>query len=247
LRKSSLWSGLATLLLSACASAPAPAPPPAGPVRTIAIVSAIGPDLVLGETGPALADDQSQSIAVPQWDLDGVTLAAARAALVRRFQVIATIRVDPNETPLISTAAILDAARKGTLAPATADLILMISLSNSAQNRQGHRSVDFGVGVSRWRAPPVFGQPPYVHAFLAVTLIDGKSLTVVTQAAMKIKAREQSIFGEDETLPFVPLENFEWHDHWSDLTNKQHEQIHQLIAALLKQSVPFTLDKLPSP
>jgi hypothetical protein len=213
----------------------------------IAIVSAIGPDLILGQTGPALADDQSQSIAVPQWDLDGVALTAARTALARRFQVVAATRIDPNETPLLSTATILDAARKGALAPTPADLILVISLSNSALNRQGHPSVDYGVGVSRWRALPVFGQPPYVHAFLAVTLIDGKSLTVVAQAAMKMKAREPSVFGEDETLPFVPLQNFDWHDHWPDLTSKQHDQIHQLLATLLKQSVPFTLDKLPPP
>ena len=233
------------VLLSACTAAPVV--PPTDPTRTIAIVSAIGPDLILGETGAALADDQSQSIAVPQWDLDGVALAAARTALARRFTVVAATRIDPNETALDSTAAILGAARKGTLAPTPAVLILVISPSTSALNRQGHLSVDYGVGVSRWRALPVFGQPPYVHAFLAVTLIDGRSLTVVAQAAMKIKAREPSIFGEDETLPFVPLENFDWRDHWSDLTAKQHEQIHQLIAALLKQSVPFTLDKLPSP
>jgi len=233
------------LLLSACAAAPPP--PPADPTRTIAVVSAIGPDLILGETGPVLADDESQSIAVPQWDLDSVALTAARTALERRFTVVATTRIDPNETPLDSTAAILAAARKGRLAPTPADLILVISLSNSAQNRQGHLSVDYGVGVSRWRGTPLFGRPPYVHAFLAVTLIDGNSLAVVTQAAMKIKAREQSLFGADETLPFVPLEQFDWRDHWSDMTAKQHQQIHQLIATLLKQSVAFTLDKLPSP
>jgi hypothetical protein len=247
LGKSSILSGLALALLSACTAQPPLPPPPTGPIQTIAIASAIGSDIMLGQTGSARSDDMSQSIAVPDWDLDGIAIAAAETSLARRFKVVAASPPAEDAPPLDSTAAILDAARKGTLSRTPADLILVISLSSTAQNRQGHPTIDYGVGVSRWRGTPLFSRPPYVHAFLAMTLIDGRSFTVVAQAATKIKARQQSVLGEDDSLPFVPLENFEWQDHWADMTNRQHEQIHQLIATLVRESVPFSLARLTSP
>lgn len=246
--KSRILSGLGLALLSACAAAPASAPPvPDGPIRTIAIASAIGTDIMLGQTGSARSDDTSQSIAVPQWDLDGIAITAAETTLARRFKVVAAAPPAEEVPPLDTTAAILDAARKGSLSRTPADLILVISLSSTAQNRQGHPTIDNGVGVSRWRGTPLFSRPPYVHAFLAMTLIDGHSFTVVAQTATKIKARQPSVLGDDDSLPFVPLENFEWRDHWADMTNRQHEQIHQLIATLVRESVPFTLARLTSP
>jgi hypothetical protein len=235
------------LLLSACAALPASPPSPESPTRTIAIASAIGPEIILGETGAAASDDASQHIAVPGWDLDGIAITAARTALARRFKVVAAASTPQDGPALSSTAAILAAARKGALTPTPADLILVISSSNSAQNRQGHPTVDYGVGVSRWRGTPPFSRPPYVHAFLAVTVIDGKRFTLVTQASLKMKARRQSVLGDEETLPFVPLEEFDWRDHWSDLTERQHEQIRQLVATLLKQAIPFTIEKLTLP
>ena len=245
--RSSLLLGLA-VLLSACTAHPGSPQHPAALTRSIAIVSALGPNILVGSTGGPASENTSESVAVPDWDLDGVALAAARTELSRRFEVASASRA-PDQAPgrpaLASTAAILDAARDGVLTPVPADLILVLSLSNTAQNQQGHPTVDYGVGISKWRSPLSIVRPAYVHTFLAVTLIDGRSQTVITQASLKMKAREPSLLGATETLPFVPLESFEWHNHWADMTNRQHEQIHQLLTTLLKEAVPYTLEKMP--
>jgi len=236
-RKSNILLVAALLVLSACGtSAPTPADPPA---RTLAIVSSIGPDILLGTTGGADDDNKSERVAVPGWNLDAVTIAAARKTLSPRYRIVAS-DVKPA---LTSTAAMLDAAKAGTLTTAPADLILVLSPSSSEDNRAGHPTIDYGVGVSRWLGP-LLARPPYVHAFLAVTLIDGHGFTVVSQSLLAMKARQPSVLGENTTLPFVPIETLYWPGTWADMNERQHEQVHQLTLALLNQSVPYTLQKL---
>lgn len=224
------------LLLAACGG---PAPPAEPPARTLAIVSSIGPDILLGTTGDNEADAKTERVAVPGWHLDEVAIDAARKSLAVRYRIVAAESLAVPD----STAALVEAARAGKLTAAPADLILVVSPSTSAQHHDGHPTIDYGVGVSRWEGP-YFPRPPYVHAFLAVTLIDGHDFTVVGQSAVKMKARQPSAFGEDETLPFVPIDTFVWPGQWADMTERQREQVHQLTLALLNQSMPYTLDRL---
>ncbi len=235
-----LLTAVLLLLLSACGpSTPPPADPP---TRTLAIVSSIGPDILLGSTGDAPDDNQTERVAVPGWNLDGVALATARKVLSPHYRIVAA---DTKPVPG-STAAMLEAAKAGTLTTAPADLILVVSPSSSAENREGHPTIDYGVGVSRWLGP-VFPRPPYVHAFLAATLIDGRNFTLIGQTLLSMKAQRPSVLGDEATLPFVPIETFVWPDHWADMSERQHEQVHQLTLALLNQSIPYTLAKLAAP
>lgn len=241
---------LVAIFLSSCATKPDKFSPIDSQGKTIAIISSIGPRIIVGTTGITVFENAKDVVEVPEWNLDSIATQSANAALSPRFAIIPATRnamIVDSDTRLdksVSTNyAISDAVRTKAHIESAVDLILIISLSNTAQNYTGRSTVDYGVGVSKWR-DPFATRPPHVHTFLEMTILDGRNYNVISQSPLKIHSKTRTMFGGDESVPIDPIDDFEWKDHWVEMTAEQHEIIHQKISELLKEAIPFTIQKM---
>jgi hypothetical protein len=107
------------------------------------------------------------------------------------------------------------------------------------------------IGVDKMRVP--FGDsPPVVHTFLLLSVIDGKTMKTIYDTPLMLDPGTLPKRGLAELLnlnqpavfPGMPLEDFDWQDNWSDMTEAQHQQIEQATKDLLTQSIIYTLSQM---
>lgn len=242
-----ITSVLVALMLAGCATKPQTVSVVDRPAKTVAVVASMGPKIIVGTTGVTVFEKATDAVEVPEWDLDGVAAKAMTEALSSRFQVIVAkpreqlVDSDSRLTKAVnSTLAIETEVRQKVTFSQPVDLVVALTLSNTAQPyRQGHETVDFGVGVSKWRQP--FGtRAPRVHTYLEMAVLDGATLKVLATKSLVVP----NSAGTGEAPPVVGLKGFEWHDYWHEMTPEQQDLIHQRIVSLLTQGVPYTLKQM---
>jgi len=229
-------------LLSGCAAKPEVAPPTIFSAKSVTVIPGVGSKILVATTGMTVFENNEEYAEVPEWNLDGLVTQIGNEALSKRYTIINPSRSSPvvdYDTRLDKFTrdelAIQNEIRKKVSFAKSPDLIVVIALSNSAQDFQGQRPVDYGVGVSKWYLP-IGKRPPHAHTYLEVILLDGHTLQELSERPL--------ILPPSEKRPKQDLNGFEWTDHWADMTLAQREEVHQALVQLLRTSIPYTLNKM---
>ncbi|HVI51582.1 MAG TPA: hypothetical protein VM661_10260 [Candidatus Sulfotelmatobacter sp.] len=233
---------IAAALLSGCAAKPEMAPPSISSAKTVTVIPGVGSKILVATTGITVFENNEEFAEIPEWNLDALVAQIGNEALSKKFTII----TPSHSSPVVDYDTRLDKFTRDELAiqkeirqkvsfTQSPDLIVAIALSNSAQAYQGQRPVDYGVGVSKWYLP-IGKRAPHAHTFLEVILLDGHTLKELSERPLIIPPSEKP--------PMQDLKDFEWTDHWADMTPAQREQIHQALVQLLRTSIPYTLNKM---
>jgi hypothetical protein len=153
----------------------------------IGIISAIGDDLTVTQAGLTGTDGSSRNASIEAWGLDDLVVARIGAALAPRFQIQpvtyprAAFAVQVPVSPF-RAAKLLDRP-DGRIAemvhsyvtPQGLDAYVVVTKAGGAYGSRGGQVV--GIGIINHVA--MFGSSAQLHALYAVTVIDGRTLTVL--------------------------------------------------------------------
>ena len=162
------------LLLLACVAVRVAAAPAAPAVPRIGIVSAIGDKFYLRKIGITVFGNESQEMAIDSWHLDDIMAAKLRAALAKRFDV----QVVPVSYRRATFANVADESKIGDLvradvSPHALDSYLVVY---KRKERYGNSNqILWGLGVVEGKT--VFGPQTSVHAYYALSMVDGHTFT----------------------------------------------------------------------
>lgn len=250
LKKTFVLVGAALLLTSCASEHPTPVTVPQS-AKTIAIVSSIPPQIRVAETGITVLQRGYEIVQVPDWHLDDISADAASATLALRYDVVRA-KTDAwiddsvyNLDKIIGrTGALSKFVRDHAHVEKPVDLYLLISLDDTPQPYDQSSTVLVGVGVSKMRHI-FYTLPPAVHTFVRLTLIDGKTFEVIATTPVEHTPRGAGgILGMPESSPTENLDNFDWKDPWSKMSEAQHDVIRATLTTLLSASVTYTIKEM---
>ena len=236
----------ATLLIAGCASRPEPVAVPAS-AKTIAVVSAVPPEFRVATTGMTVFENALDVVDVADWHLDDVAADAAMAALSARFQPVRA-KVDGPVKDLDTkldklfggTDQLSEQVRRTVQVEKPVDLYLVVMPSGEYR---GLPNINIGVGISKVRVP--FGtNPPAVHTYLKLALLDGQTLKVIGEAPVRKAPGKPPGHAAQKDHPSERLDGFEWKNNWHEMSEAQQDLIRDRVKALLTESIPYTIREM---
>lgn len=260
MRRSVYFLALACLLLAACDTKPAAPPvvmiPPTA--KTIAVAVIIPPVLRLETTGLTAFELSTDIVDIPDWQLDKVAANEATAALTPQFTVeSATVDAPITIRPLSQIDRWMGAQtddvgaelRGHIHADRPADLYLVIfsepeaSLRSTGKTTVGNRITIPTLGIGVYKERHILRTlAPQAHVYLLMAVVDGHTFSTLALTGLRMATGRSAIGTTD--MPVVPLDNFDWHDDWRDMTAAQHDQIHSQIVSMLTASVGYTIQQI---
>jgi hypothetical protein len=242
----------ALLVLNGCASPPIESriPPTA---QTIAIVSEIPPQIRIATSGMTAFENALDIVDVPDWNLRAIADDAAKAVLSPRFQIVTATTDDvvADDTSQLDRAfageaSLEDQIRTRIHPTAPTDLYVIIAPGDRAHVQARLPNVLLGIGVSKVRNP-FHTDPPLVHTFAEIIVADAKSDKVLSVESLRITPTAHGLLGITYNAPSEPLDDFEWHDHWIEMSKAQQGLIHDRLTDLLRRAVTYTLHGMMPP
>lgn len=240
--------------LAACAAEKPPVLANSAAYKSVAIIAAIPSRIDLGTTGMFAFDNDSDTVDVPEWHLDTLTLDAATRALSHHYQIAYTLADDQfvdSDSPLTAaleqSTVIQDYARQHAQPGHPADIYIVLCESVRVFPNSNPPPIIQFLGVQKVR-DPILTRPPFVHSYILATIMDGRTFKIITETPLLLPPhkRAEGAFGNGAwgvggAYPEELLPDFQWKDHWRDLTEDQRTLIHDRIVYLLSTSTFFTL------
>lgn len=233
------------LLLAGCASEPTDVNLPS-PGRSISIVSCVPPNIRIATFG-LLAGKALDIVDVSDWHLDQVASNAAAKVLAPRYQIILASVDRPivdGDAPINHVFrgedALEDQIRSYVHPAGPVDYYVILAVGVRGEPHEDAPYIFQDIGVSKMRN--IFRTlPPVAHTFLEVILADARTDKVLSITALEDYPRRARLFGIKQYMPEKPLDGFEWHDYWHEMSDAQHDLIKTTLTHLLQESVAYTL------
>lgn len=244
----------ALALLAACAADRPPVLANTAAYKSVAVIAAIPSKIDLGTTGLFVFDNDHDTVDVPDWHLDSLALDAATRALSPHYRIAFALADDQfvdTDSPLTAalehSTVIQDYARKHAQAGHPADIVIVLCESVRVFPNTNPPPIIQFVGVQKLR-DPLLTRPPFVHSYILATIMDGKTLNIITETPLLLPPHKRAggpfgngAWGVGGAYPEELLPGFQWKDHWRDLTEDQRTLIHDKITYLLSTSTYYTL------
>ena len=238
------------LCLSACDQSVQPITNlPAG-ASSVVIVPTIPDTAQIYNLGVTVFGNHLDEPNIDSWDLLTAIYGASEHVLEPRYKVI---EVSPG-TNLVDLGKLMS---KDINEPSTANIVaksahltappdLYVLLSPWQPEGAPTPYYLSGIGLthvaSPWLAPE---QPPYVHTMMQVTVINGKTMGMLSLMPLQMPPDAGGFPGGFLSaivwLPAIQLRGFQWHNTWAEMTPDEQDLIHTKIDNLLTTSVQFTL------
>lgn len=238
------------LCLSACDQSVQPITNlPAG-VSSVVIVPAIPDTAQVYNLGATVFGNHLDEPNIDSWNLPTVIYDASEHVLEPRYKVSevspGTNLVDLGNLMLKdinepSTANVVAEADHLTAPP---DLYVLLSPWQPPGAPTSYYLSGIGLThtASVWLAPEM---PPYVHTMMQVTVINGKTMKMLSMTPLQMPPDAGGFpggfLGAVVWLPAIQLKGFQWHNKWAEMTPDEQDLIHTKIDYLLTTSVQFTL------
>lgn len=238
------------LCLSACDQAVQPITNLPSGASSVVIVPAIPDTAQVYNLGVTVFGNDLDEVKIDNWDLPSVIYGASEHVLEPRYKVSevpsGTNPVDLgklmyNNINEPSTAAIVAESAHLTAPP---DLYVLLSPWQPPDVPTPYYLSGIGLThtASPWLAPE---QAPYVHTMMQVTIINGKTMGVLSITPLQMPPNAGGFPGGFLSavvwLPAIQLKGFQWHNTWAEMTPDEQELVHTKIDNLLTMSVQFTL------
>jgi len=259
MRRSLYFLALAGLL-AACNTKPAAPPVVAVPptAKTVAVAVYLPPVLRLETTGLTAFELSTDIVDIPDWQLDKVAADAATAALKPQFTVEPATLDGPVTVRGLSQIdrwmgakeTDVGAELRGHIhADQPADLYLVISAAPESTLRStgktiiGNRITIPMIGIGVYKERHILRTiAPLAHVYLLMAVVDAHTYSALATTGLRL-AGGQMWYGTPN-MPMEPLDNFEWHDDWRDMSAAQHDLIHNQIVSLLTASIGYTIRQI---
>lgn len=239
-------------LLMGCANGYRPstverAAPPPGAV--IGIVASIPPQVRLVSNG-VVSGLTLDIVDATDWHLDKLAEGAARDTLGSKYKIVPTrvsgyiVDTDTRlEKATNEARAIETQVRSQVSSDSPVDYYLVLCLGNAAQPYEPGPQAKIGIGVRKRYSP--WNPAPTLHAYLQVSLLNARTDKVIATTPMEVPAAPHGVtYAFTENEPIEPLDGFEWHEHWSEMSDAQRQLIEDHIKAMISRGVPYTLKQM---
>lgn len=240
---------LLAFVLTSCAPKVSPVADLPPNARTIAIVPAVPPFFRLETLGFLEFGNHVDDVPDQDWHLDTVAYQAVRAELEPRYQVFEARPRSWLDDPSnrldywMGVGTTIGSLVRHFVHPSVQpDLYVVLIPSARAEPYIGKRVSPIMVGLWRQNVEPaLFQQPPLLHTFLEVAVLDGKTFHSLYQTPLLAPAgpRTRMAFNASKSIHIGA-----WHDRWSRLSDEQRQKIETETRALLRRSIVYTLSRM---
>lgn len=209
---------------------------PYGEIKSIAVISTIGDDLVLQHFGDSYITSSTEHLNIDDWRLDEAIEAQARDAIGTQF-TIKNVAVDMSQlrqAGLVDDKLSYNPDLRGLTATEDVDAYLVF-LKHRFQFR-GSNTQGKGAGIVRFAS--LFSGVTNVFAYYDVALVDAHSLKVIRASSAVIDPSFTN------ASPSTSVESALWPASAKQMTAQQKEKVRALISGFLSQSVKETLLRL---
>ncbi|MDE2240754.1 MAG: hypothetical protein KGJ73_12615 [Rhodospirillales bacterium] len=246
------------LMLAALAGCSTSTPFVLPPAKSIVIVPAITKNFRVATTGITVFQNNLDIIDDSSWHLNQLAYDTAVKVLSPAYQVSeaspdAALWKDLNGWSFFEPFNIGNKIKQHVHVTSLPDLFLFISISDPPPTGEQYPDILRAVGISKQRVW-VTNITPVAHAYLELSVIDGRTFRVLDQAPLSMPQKKQApkigisdgtfFYGGGGRLPIAELDNFPWRDHWADLTAAEQHEAEDTIRNLITASESYTLTQV---
>ena len=205
-------------------------------------MSAVPSEIRIATTGLTVFENALDVVDASDWHLADVAADAAASALLSRYHVGrattdgAIVDGDAPIDRLFNGESTSKSIRTRVHTSVPVDLYVVIMAGTRAQ-AHSDRHVMSEVGEADLTVQNATADR---DTFREPMVLDAKTFKTLGVPPLQDTPRSVGWIGRDDA-PSEPLEGFEWHDYWHEMSSAQQDLIEDHIKRLLARSVAFTI------